>query len=325
MCTAITYRAEHHYFGRNLDLERSYGEAVMILPRRFPLHFRCMAPLERHYAMIGVAPESEPYPLYYDAVNEAGLAVAALRFSASAVYHRPAATCCCAASFELIPLLLGRCATVAQARPLLKQLRIVDLAYSAALPPTPLHWLLADRDSAVVIEPTADGLMVHDNPVGVLTNEPPFPQQLLRLADHMQLHSGPPQNRLAPTVDLPRCSGGMGAVGLPGDLSSGARFVRAAFGRLQSVCGSGEGAGLCQTLHILQTVAQTRGCCRLEDGSLMFTRYTGVCDTDRGIYYYRTCDNPQLTAVSLHAAALDAAQPEVYPLRHTLQAVRQNY
>ena len=31
MCTAITYKTKHHYFGRNLDLEVSYGEKVTIM------------------------------------------------------------------------------------------------------------------------------------------------------------------------------------------------------------------------------------------------------------------------------------------------------
>ncbi|WP_152602688.1 linear amide C-N hydrolase, partial [Limosilactobacillus mucosae] len=42
MCTAATYTAGDHYFGRNLDLELSYGEKVTITPRNFPLTFRKM-------------------------------------------------------------------------------------------------------------------------------------------------------------------------------------------------------------------------------------------------------------------------------------------
>ncbi|MBU8990765.1 linear amide C-N hydrolase, partial [Faecalibacterium prausnitzii] len=53
MCTAATYTAGDHYFGRNLDLELSYGEKVTITPRNFPLTFRKMPTLEHHYALIG--------------------------------------------------------------------------------------------------------------------------------------------------------------------------------------------------------------------------------------------------------------------------------
>ena len=35
MCTAITYSTKDHYFGRNLDLEYSYHEEVVVAPRNF--------------------------------------------------------------------------------------------------------------------------------------------------------------------------------------------------------------------------------------------------------------------------------------------------
>ena len=72
MCTAVTYKTKDHYFGRNLDLEGSFGETVTVTPRNFPLPFRKMGMLETHYAMIGMAHIAEGYPLYYDATNEKG-------------------------------------------------------------------------------------------------------------------------------------------------------------------------------------------------------------------------------------------------------------
>ena len=87
MCTAISFKTENHYFGRNLDLEYGYEEAVVVTPRNYALQFRKENEPESHYAMIGVATVVDGYPLYYDAVNEKGLAVAGLRFPQNAVYH----------------------------------------------------------------------------------------------------------------------------------------------------------------------------------------------------------------------------------------------
>ena len=86
MCTAITYKTKHHYFGRNLDLEVSYGEKVTITPRNFPFHFRKVKDLKYHYAMIGVATVVDNVPLYYDATNEKGLSMAGLNFPGNADY-----------------------------------------------------------------------------------------------------------------------------------------------------------------------------------------------------------------------------------------------
>ena len=76
--------------------------------------------------------------------------------------------------------------------------------------------------------------------------------------------SSGPSNSFAPGLELRPFSRGMGAVGLPGDLSSVSRFVRAAFVKLNSVCDGSESQSVSQFFHILGAVEQQRGCCRLE-------------------------------------------------------------
>ena len=118
MCTAITYQTNHHYFGRNLDLEYSYRETVTVTPRNYPFTFRSGTRWEQHYAMIGMAYVQEGYPLYYEATNEKGLSAAGLNFPGNAVYHPYAEGKHNVAPFELIPWLLGQCATLQEARAL---------------------------------------------------------------------------------------------------------------------------------------------------------------------------------------------------------------
>ena len=57
MCTAICYRSNASYFGRNLDIDRGYGESVVITPRNYEIKMRCEKPLKSHYAMIGACQE----------------------------------------------------------------------------------------------------------------------------------------------------------------------------------------------------------------------------------------------------------------------------
>ena len=314
MCTAATYKTKCFYFGRNLDYERGFGEQVVITPRLFPLPMRHLPDLTRHYAMIGMASVQDGYPLYYDAVNEKGLCMAGLNFVRSAVYGPCAAGKANVAQFELIPWLLGRCATAAEARDLLVESRITDDAFLPGLPPARLHWLLADREQCFAVEQTAEGLRVYEDPAGVLTNEPPFPMQLFRLNDYAQLSPQPPENRFSPALPLETYSRGMGAMGLPGDLSSPSRFVRTAFTRLNSRSGDGEAESVSQLLHILGTAAQQRGCCVLEDGACELTLYTSCCNADTGVYYYTTYDAAQLCAVDMHRADLDGTALACQPL-----------
>ena len=116
----------------------------------------------------------------------------------------------------------------------------------------------------------------------------------------------------------------MGALGLPGDFSSQSRFVRAAFVKLNSVSDWSEEQSVSQFFHILGTVEQPRGCCRLEEGKYERTIYTSCCNTDRGIYYYTTYDNHQITAVSMHKEKLEECFLVRYPLILREQIREQN-
>ena len=314
MCTAITYQPRELYMGRSLDYEASYGEELVVLPRRFPLRFRHGGGSEQGYAILGTAHVADGYPLYYDAVNEKGLGIAGLNFVGNARYAAPQDGRQNVAQFEFIPWLLRQCATLAEARQLLQAVNLTGTPFSAHFPAAQLHWLLADATGALTLEPTAAGLQIYENPVGVLTNNPPFPQQLFALNNYMHLSPRQPENTFAPDVPLQAYSRGMGALGLPGDLSSGSRFVRAAFTKLHSVCGESEADCVGQFFHIMETVSQTRGCCEVAPGEFERTIYTSCWNAARGIYYYTTNGNRRITAVDLHREPLDGTVLRRYPM-----------
>ena len=314
MCTAISYRAGGHFFGRTLDLDCSYTEQITITPRQYPYPFRHRAMLKTHYAILGMATATAEQPLYYDAVNEKGLCMAGLNFPGNAVYLPPASGWDNVTAFELLPLILGTCETVLQAKERLKHLRIVNTPYAPEMPLTPLHWLLADGEHSLVIEPTADGLQIYDNPAAVLTNNPPFPQLASRLVDYMHLTPKPPKNRFAPTIPLTPYSHGLGAVGLPGDFSSPSRFVRAAF-HLHNAAPDGiEEERIRQVFHILRTVFIPRGSVRLGDGRYHHTLYAACLHAEAGVYYVSTHLNSRICGIDMHRADLNGTKPMCYPL-----------
>ena len=314
MCTAVTLETKDFYFGRTLDYEHSYSEEVTVTPRNFPLTFRHGKTLETHYAIIGMAHVLEDYPLYFDGLNEKGLAMAGLNFVGYARYREPAEGKDNIASFEFVPWILGQCASVSEARSFLERLNLTDTPFNADLPPSQLHWIIADHDQSITVEAVAEGLRVYDNPVGVLTNNPPFDEQLFQLNNFMHLSPKDPENRFSEKLDLRPYSRGMGALGLPGDLSSQSRFVRAAFGKLNSVSEWTEEKSVSQFFHILGSVSQTRGCCQVTQGQYEITIYTACCNTDKGIYYYTTYDNHQITGVNMHKENLDGEFLVRYPL-----------
>ena len=324
MCTAATYQTKDFYFGRTLDYEFSYGEQVVITPRKKPLAFRHLAALENHYAMIGMAHVAEDYPLYYDAVNEKGLCIAGLNFVGNAVYRDCAPDKKNVATFELIPWILGQCDTVEAAKKQLETLNLVNTPFSEKFPPAQLHWIVSDREQSVTVESVAAGLKIYENPVGVLTNNPPFDMQLFQLNSYLHLSPKPPENRFSDQLQLRPYSRGMGALGLPGDLSSQSRFVRAAFVKMNARSGNSELESVSQFFHILGAVEQQRGCCEVGSGKYEITIYTSCCNADRGIYYYTTYENHQITAVNLHRENLDDGELVCYPLVLGEQIHQQN-
>ncbi len=324
MCTAATYRTKDFYFGRTLDIEISYGEEIMVTPRNYCFHFRDMGDMKHHFAMIGAAHLEAGYPLYYDAVNEKGLGMAGLNFVGNAVYQEQKPDKENVATFELIPWILGQCTTVSEAKILLKKMNLTNEAFNESLPPAQLHWMIVDRKEAITVESVKEGLRIYDNPVGVLTNNPPFDEQMFQLNNYMSLSPKEPQNHFSKQLELKPYSRGMGALGLPGDLSSQSRFIRAAFTKMNSVSGDSEEESVSQFFHILGSVAQQRGCCELENGTYEITSYSSCCNVETGTYYYTTYENHQITAVHMYRENLGGIRPIRYPLIRKEQIKMQN-
>jgi len=314
MCTAISYSNGSHYFGRNLDLEYSYRETITITPRNYPFHFRCGEKLNTHFAMIGMAYVHSDYPLYYEATNEKGLSMAGLHFPGNAFYPKPEAGKNFIGSFEIIPWVLSQCSTVEETKDQLSRFVIADVSYSDELPASPLHWFVADQKKCITIESVDEGVKVYDNPVGVLTNNPPFDYHMLHLTEYLNLTSDIAQNRFSKQLDLHPFSKGMGAIGLPGDLSSPSRFIKAAFTKCNSLCNPTEYENVSQFFHILGSVEQQRGCAQVCDNLYEITYYTSCCNTAAGIYYYRTYSNSQISAVNMHHVDLNTESLYSYPL-----------
>lgn len=324
MCTAVTYKTKDFYFGRTLDYEFSYQEEVTVTPRNYPFRFRHMGTFDRHYAMIGMAFVQEGFPLYYDAVNEKGLGMAGLNFVGNACYYDPVPDKDNVAVFEFIPWILSQCDTVAQARKLIEKINLTKDNFNDQLPTSSLHWLIADREESITVEAVADGIHVYANPVGALTNNPPFPQQLFRLNDFRHLSRKDPENSFSKDLELNRYSRGMGAMGLPGDLSSQSRFVRVSFVKMNSVSADTEHESVSQFFHILGSVDQQRGCCDVGHGEYEITIYTSCCNADKGVYYYTTYNNHQITAVDMHKENLDGSVLARHPLIRGEQILFQN-
>ena len=324
MCTAASFQTEkEHYFGRNLDLEYSYDETVVITPREYEFKFKDVDNISSHHAIIGMAYVVDDYPLYYDACNEKGLAMAGLNYP-GAVYKEAVADRDNVTSYEFIPWILSQCETVTDAIEIIEKVNITNINFSKNLPATPLHWMISDKKNSIVVESDQRGLMIYFNPIGILTNAPSFDKQVFNLKNYRNISNKTLPNLFTPNVELEVYSRGMGTIGLPGGLDSASRFVKAAFTLHNSILGENEEENLNQFFHILASVEQQKGCCQVDEEKYEYTIYTSCMNTQKGIYYYKTYNNSQINAINMYNCDLTDDKLVIYPLNDTPSINYQN-
>lgn len=319
MCTCITMKTRDVYFGRTMDIHYRFGEQVAVTPRGFQFPLKTGGSFEIWYAMIGMASVYNGCPLYAEATNEKGLSMAGLNFPENAWYGQPVPSRRNLTPYEFLPWVLGTFATLDEVKRELPSVWLIDVPVDENTPTAPLHWMISDGTGSVVVEQTKDGFHIYDNPYGVLTNNPVFPFHQTNLNNYMNLTSQPPQNRFCSKLDLAPFGNGMGAMGLPGDTSPTSRFVRACFNKANSVCGSSEDESVSQFFHILDSVWLVRGSTMLKGNVCNVTTYACCVNTNKGIYYYKTYSNSQITAVRLTDENINAHAPTLYPLEEQQQ------
>ena len=274
------------FFGRNLDLDYHYSESIVIVPRNFHYNFG-----KSRFAVIGTAFLKEGYPLFYDGMNEKGLCAAGLNFPESAVYLPEREGFLNVASFDLIPWILSTCSNLSEAKEKLRRTNVLNTNFSENLPATPLHWIFADKTGSIVAEPRENGLEIYENPVDVLTNEPPFPKHLENL-------------------------GKIEGAFFKNNLSSEERFAKAVFMKKNCVF---EKDFVNRFFKILESLGKTE----LKENRKK-TVYSSCMDIENGIYYYKTYENSRTVAVSLKKENLCGEKIVSYPMRFENDIFYQN-
>lgn len=290
MCTTVAKTLRGLYFGRNMDIEYSFGERLIFVPRCFVLDNK-KEKLCDHFAFMGMGTVIDGYPMLAEGVNEFGLCMAGLNFKGNAVYYREEKDKINLAPYELIPYVLGTCKSIKDAVNVLKRINLISAPISKDVDLPTLHFHIADKSGSLTYETTRGGSKIYKNPVGVLTNNPEFSVHLTLLSGYENLkNQTPPATFSAPPYSL-----GLGAVGLPGDFSSLSRFVRSVFIKHYTVWDQ-ENA-VFDMYKILDSVSVPRGCVLTEDGKLHYTTYQICIDAERLIYYCRSYGSLDVSSV----------------------------
>ncbi len=305
MCTAIGLHLGDCFFGRNLDLEQNFGENIVLTPRGFSVPMRHRKGMITRFALLGMATVKDDFPLYAEAINEKGIAMAGLNFVGNAAYFdEPDADRDNITTFELIPWVLGQAESIESARKLLEKLHLLTTAFEEQLPPGELHWFLTDGKTSLVLECTKNGLFVFDNPMGVLTNNPPFVFQLASCLPLLKRGQTAAKEMLQ-TYGISAESLGTAKATVPGDYSSTARFARAAWLAESAKTLGTSDADLATCFQILSAVAPIHGSVMGVHQQEHYTLYSICANLTRGEFHWRGASDPDVVTVRLKDLSLN--------------------
>ncbi|WP_416188023.1 choloylglycine hydrolase [Clostridium perfringens] len=323
MCTGLALETKDglHLFGRNMDIEYSFNQSIIFIPR----NFKCVnksnkKELTTKYAVLGMGTIFDDYPTFADGMNEKGLGCAGLNFPVYVSYSKediegktniPV--------YNFLLWVLANFSSVEEVKEALKNANIVDIPISENIPNTTLHWMISDiTGKSIVVEQTKEKLNVFDNNIGVLTNSPTFDWHVANLNQYVGLrYNQVPEFKLG-DQSLTALGQGTGLVGLPGDFTPASRFIRVAFLRDTMIKNDKDSIDLIEFFHILNNVAMVRGSTRTVEEKSDLTQYTSCMCLEKGIYYYNTYENNQINAIDMNKENLDGNEIKTYKYNKTL-------
>lgn len=315
MCTGIRFDDDQNnlYFGRNLDIAGDYGEKVIVTPRNYKLPYKFLDDSKTTKALIGMGLVVDNYPLYFDCCSEDGICIAGLNFPHYAKFAEDAkANKTNLAPYELMLWAVENFNSVKDIKQALKDVELVNKSFVPKMGVSPLHWIISDADSAIVVEQSNAGLKVFDNKVGVLTNSPDFEWQLTNLDNYVGLN---PKDAIKSDwngQDVHQLGVGTGSLGLPGDSIPASRFVKAAYLNAFYPTISGEKANVAKLLNILKAVAMVNGSVVNDQGQLEYTVYSSCYSQKTKTYYYNYYNDFELKSQKLTEENSNSAKLTVY-------------
>lgn len=329
MCTALTLTSKDgfHFFGRNMDIEYSFNQSVMFVPRNFTWENNVSGESNTtKYALLGMGTLVNNHPLLADGMNEKGLACAGLNFLGFAHYEDHSIDGKVnLAPYNLILWILSNFESVSEVKSAIEEVNLVNKAFNSSLPVPTLHWMIYDKnDEAIVVEITAERFAVLDNKIGVLTNQPTFDWHIINLNQYMALSPTQPEVTTWYKQQLEPIGSGLGLKGLPGDFYPSSRFVRSAFLKSHAAFLDTKESTISEFFHILNNVAPIGGSVITKDGKNFVSLYSSCMCLEDGVYYYTTYNNNQINAIDMFHENLDGHEIKVFEYNDTQSINFQN-
>lgn len=285
-CTAVDIVAADRSViaGRTMEWAFDMQWTVLSIPKGTPLTLDAppglklpAATVATKYAMVGVSPGAVPGHALLEGQNAAGLGMSANFLPGFTQYQTVTSQ-----DRGYVSILsfgnwaLGSHATVAELRAALPKIKVwTDPSLPTGPTPPTLHWVFIDRSGAgLVVEYVNGQLQMHDNVAHVLTNAPTYDWHLLNLRNYLNLTALGTASVQVGSANVTALGQGGGMLGIPGDYTPPARFVRAAFLRHYVKAPANAEQAIQAIGHVLNNVDIPIGVAQSRDGGQVVSDYT---------------------------------------------------
>lgn len=312
MCTGLMLKAKDGgiIHGRTLEFVIEVEPSVAFVPRNHP--FTSTTPIgpglqyQSKFAALGAFSFQDVK--LADGLNEKGLAAGIFYFPSFCKYESATSQSQnkTLSSIDFTNWILTQFSTVDEVR---KAIYNNEVIVTPTIIPEwgseelPFHYIVYDITGAsIVIEPIEGKLVVHYNPIGVITNAPTFDWHMTNLRNYIALNPESVKQRTIDQETFKQIGQGNGMLGLPGDFTPTSRFIRAAIFSAASIRPKTSQAGVQQLFHILNNFDIPIGIAREENnGRTMYdyTMFTCVRDPQTLCYYYKSYQDQNIRSVDL--------------------------
>lgn len=301
--------------------------------------------IPRNLAMQGVGIDSKPgsglnwttkyavagmnalgLPVLVDGMNEKGLVGGLLNAPNTAVYQTvpPAESSNSIASIQMLIYALTNFANVDEVKAGFNKIKVnksIIPAYNNQS--APVRMTLHDaKGKSIVIEYLKGELVLTDNPVGVMTNDPPFREQLNNIGNYANLTNVEKNPLVINGSSYVPPSSGSGLHGLPGDYLSPSRFIRAVFLSKSAPTSYSTVQQTNTAWHILGSFDIPPGAISLPAtnaygggaGGIEITEWTVVADNKNMMYYLKMFESTNVQAFDFKRIEVNAKQIKYYDL-----------
>ena len=300
-CSSLSWQTKDnkHMLGRTCDMFLLPNSGPTFMPRNqeFAANDRGDT-FKTKYAYAGFSMSVTNTPIFVDGINEHGLMGCLLYYPRFAHYNNYDD-----GRFNLNPIyfmtyMLGCFTSINELLDNLDKVNFIDEKVAGG--DAPVHYIISDRSGeTIIIEPDEQGLSVHRNTIGVMTNSPNYDWHVQNLRNYIGMQTMARPAQQLGNLTLQPFGEGTGLIGLPGDYTPPSRFARVAYIKHLLDQPADEMAALSMMHNVLASVTIPMGLHKNAQGGVEGTLYTSVMCSESLTYYISTKDNHRISAIKL--------------------------